>query len=70
MIDGGDRIVVRLTERGRQVGPLMGVEPSGNDFAVSMIHIVRIVDRRIVEHWREADTLGFVQQLEAHRAAS
>jgi hypothetical protein len=31
--------------------------------AIEAIHIVRIVDERVVEHWRHADTLGLLTQI-------
>jgi predicted ester cyclase len=43
----------------------MGLPPSGKSYAVSEIHIFRLRDGRIVEHWREADTMGMMRQLGA-----
>lgn len=65
VIESGDRVVIRATERGRHVGPLMGIEASGKQFSISMIHIFRFERGRIVEHWRESDMLGMLRQLGA-----
>ena len=60
-----DRVVVRLTSRATHAGEFMGRPASGRSYAVPEIHIFRIRDRRVVEHWREADMLGMMRQLGA-----
>ena len=47
----GDLVAVRTTTRGRQVGPVLGVEPSGEPVEIDAVDIVRVEDGRIVEHW-------------------
>lgn len=47
----GDLVAVRTTTSGRQVGPLLGLGPTGELVAVDAMDIVRIEDGRIVEHW-------------------
>jgi predicted ester cyclase len=59
----GDRVVQRVTMSGRHAGALLGVEPSGREFAVQHAHGWRIADGRIVEHWGSRDDLGLLQQL-------
>jgi predicted ester cyclase len=66
----GDLVVSRLTFRGTQRGPLTGagmadIAPTGKATMVSGIHIHRIVDGKIVEHWGLVDSLGLLQQLGA-----
>ena len=39
--------------------------PSGNRFSVEHIHIYRVEDRRLAEHWVVRDDLGMVLQLGA-----
>jgi predicted ester cyclase len=41
----------------------MGMPASGQDYTISEIHILRIADGKVAEHWREADMLGLMQQL-------
>ena len=53
----------RVTMSGRQTGPLMGREATGREFAVRHIHIWRIADDKIVEHWGSRDDLGLLGQL-------
>lgn len=59
----GDRVVQRVTMRGRHVGPLMGAGPTGRTFAVRHVYIWRIAGGRIAEHWGSRDDLGLLAQL-------
>jgi steroid delta-isomerase-like uncharacterized protein len=63
VIAEGDRVVVRLTSHGRHSGEFMGMPASGNEYESSEIHIFKIDDGKVTEHWREADMLGLMQQL-------
>ena len=60
-----DRVAVRLTSQARQVGEFMGMPPSGREYRIEEIHIFRVRDGRIAEHWHEADFLGMMKQLGA-----
>ena len=60
-----DRVAVRLTSHAVQVGPFMGLPPSGRAYTIGEIHIFRIRDGRIAEHWHQADFLGMLRQLGA-----
>jgi len=60
-----DRVAVRVTATGRQVGEFMGMPPSGKSYRIGEIHIFRIADGQIVEHWDQIDTLSMLQQLGA-----
>ena len=61
----GDRVVVRATLRGTHLGDFLGIPPTGNAITVSNIHIVRIADGKIVEHWGHGDDMGMMRQLGA-----
>jgi steroid delta-isomerase-like uncharacterized protein len=70
LIAEGDKVVARMTFRGtHSAGEFMGSPPSGKTFAFSAISIFRIADGKIVEHWGEEDSLGWLQQLGAMPAA-
>jgi predicted ester cyclase len=62
-IGEGDKVVQRATMSGRQIGPLLGHEPSGKEFAVRHVYIWRIADGKIIEHWGTRDELGLLRQL-------
>ncbi|HVO27385.1 MAG TPA: ester cyclase [Candidatus Margulisiibacteriota bacterium] len=44
-------------------GVLVGVEPTERRFEVQHIHLMRIRDGKIVEHWANRDDVGMMQQL-------
>jgi predicted ester cyclase len=59
----GDRVAVRLTASATQTGELMGMAPSGRRYTIGEIHIFRVADGRIVEHWHQYDQPGLRRQL-------
>lgn len=60
-----DRVAVRLTASATQTGEFMGMPPSGRSYEIAEIHIFRLRDGRIVEHWHEANSMGLMRQLGA-----
>lgn len=60
----GDQVVVRATLRGTHLGDFLGIPPTGNSITVSNIHIFRLGDGKIVEHWGHGDDMGMMRQLE------
>jgi steroid delta-isomerase-like uncharacterized protein len=63
MIAEDDRVAVRVTASARQVGEFMGMPPSGRTYEISEIHIFRIRDGKVVEHWHQFDVPGMMKQL-------
>jgi steroid delta-isomerase-like uncharacterized protein len=63
MVASDDRVAVRLTAEGTQQGELMGIPATGNHAAWSEMHIGRIANGAIVEHWGQIDNMGMLQQL-------
>ena len=59
----GDKVVARVTMHGRHVGEFLGRPPSGKEFATKQIHIYRIEDGKVIEHWSVRDDLGQALQL-------
>jgi steroid delta-isomerase-like uncharacterized protein len=59
----GDRVVQLVTMSGRQTGPIMGRPPTGKEFSARQIHIWRVADGRLAEHWGVRDDLGLLTQL-------
>jgi predicted ester cyclase len=64
-----DRVAVRLTTHARHTGTFMGMEPSGNEYSIDEIHIFRIENGQVVEHWHEFDKLALMEQLKPKAAA-
>ncbi len=65
MIAEADRVAVRLTASATQVGPFMGMEPSGRRYTIGEIHIFRVRGNQVVEHWHQFDQTGLLRQLGA-----
>ncbi|MBA2678246.1 MAG: ester cyclase [Ktedonobacteraceae bacterium] len=72
MIATGDKVVCRLTVSGThqgvpeipvEGGMLLAVPPTGKAYMVQQIHIFRIENNKIAEHWAVRDDLGMMQQL-------
>jgi steroid delta-isomerase-like uncharacterized protein len=58
-----DRVVVRVTASATQVGEFMGMPPSGKRYSIGEIHIFRLRDGQLVEHWDQLDAMGMMKQL-------
>ncbi len=63
LIAEGDKIVGRVTLTGTHQGELMGIPATSKKVSFSEIHIVRISNGKVVEHWEVADTMSMMQQL-------
>jgi predicted ester cyclase len=59
----GDRVWMRFTARGTNLGSVMGKPPTGKKVAVDVIDIARFKDGKIMEHWGVPDQLGLMIQL-------
>ena len=62
-IESGDRIVHRLTASGTMKGDFMGMPATGKRATWTEIHIGRVSDGRLTEHWGLVDQLGMLVQL-------
>jgi steroid delta-isomerase-like uncharacterized protein len=62
-IGEGDRVAVRVTASARQVGEFMGMPASGRSYEIGEIHIFRVRDGKVSEHWHQFDTASMMKQL-------
>jgi steroid delta-isomerase-like uncharacterized protein len=60
-----DRVVGRMTVRGTHRGAFLGIPPTGKQVTWTEIHVGRVVDGKLVEHWANADMLSLLQQIGA-----
>jgi predicted ester cyclase len=60
-----DMVVTRLRARATFTGEILGIAPNGKVVEITGISIHRVVDGKLVEHWANADLLGFMQQFGA-----
>jgi len=63
-IESGDRIVHRLTGRGTMKADFMGMRATGKHATWTEIHIGRVANGRLTDHWGLTDQLGTLVQLE------
>ena len=63
IFETGDRIAFRVFVDATQRGPLFGHPTLGRSMRVQQIHICRMADGRIAEHWACRDDLGAMRQL-------
>ena len=65
LIAEGDKVVVRMTQRGTHQGTFSALAATGKQVTVPGIAIFRLCDGQIVEEWLVTDQLGAMQQLGA-----
>ncbi|MBH8552463.1 ester cyclase [Nostocaceae cyanobacterium CENA357] len=63
VIAESDQVVTRGTFSGTHSREFMGIPPTGKQVTFSVIHIDRVMDGKIVEHWGQGDTMELMQQL-------
>ena len=61
----GDLVAGRVTWRGTQAGPFVGVAPTGQFVAFEAYHIARFEGGKVAEWWGTADIFGALAQLGA-----
>lgn len=63
----GDRVAVRVTCTGTQRGPMtftrLAMAPTGKPVKFEQLHILRISEGKIVEHWMCQDSIALFRQL-------
>src|SRR5262245_33751338 len=62
-IADGDKVVTRWMAQGAHQGPFAGIPPTGKRVTVTAIHIHRVTNGKLIEHWEEINLLGLMQQL-------
>jgi nogalonic acid methyl ester cyclase/aklanonic acid methyl ester cyclase len=63
LIASGDRVVARVRFSATQIGELYAQPPTGRRFEAEQVHIWRVADGRLVEHWMFRDDIGAMRQL-------
>ena len=61
----GDKVIERTSAGGTSRGPFNGIPPNGKPVRWTEIHIYRLHDGKIVEHWGEIDLMAILAQLGA-----
>jgi hypothetical protein len=60
-----DRVVLRSLMSGTHAREIFGLPPTNRRFTVQQIHIFRLADGKVAEHWANRDDLGMMRQLGA-----
>jgi steroid delta-isomerase-like uncharacterized protein len=58
-----DSVALRVSWGGTHRGALMDLPPTGKQVQVQELHIFRLVNGQIAEHWINYDQIGMMQQL-------
>jgi predicted ester cyclase len=59
----GDRVAMRVATRGTHTGEFMGRPATGRQFDIESIHIYRIENGQVAEHWAKRDDVGLANQI-------
>lgn len=59
----GDRVAALISSTGTHQRDFVGAPPSGRRFSIQEIHILRIADGRMAEHWGIPDFFAMLEQL-------
>lgn len=60
-----DRVVTRCTTRGTHLGPFAGWMATACRVKLDSVHIFRVHEYQIIEHWGMIDHLGLLRQIGA-----
>jgi steroid delta-isomerase-like uncharacterized protein len=60
-----DRVVARTRFTGTHRGDFFGIPASGCRVEVTGVHVMRIADGKVAEHWGSNDDLGLLRQIGA-----
>ena len=59
----GDVVVNHIRATGTMTGDFMGMKATGKSATWDAIHMVRLQDGKVAEHWAAQDQLGMLQQV-------
>jgi steroid delta-isomerase-like uncharacterized protein len=67
VVADGDRVACRVTLTGTQTGPLefrnIQLPATGREVATEQLHIFRLANGKVAEHWMGRDDIGMFRQL-------
>lgn len=63
LVASGDRVVARVRFAATCTGEVQGVDAAGRRFETDHVHIWRVADGRLAEHWMVRDDLSMLRQL-------
>ena len=63
LIAEGDKVVARTTMSGTHSGDFFRIAPTGRRVSMVGVHVFRIQDGKVAEHWGSNDDLSLMRQL-------
>jgi len=60
-----DKVVARTTMTGTHLGEFFGIPPTGRQVSMTGVHVLRVQEGKIAEHWGSNDDLSLMRQLGA-----
>ena len=63
IIVADNKIITCGKFKAKQLGEFQGLPPTGRQIEIAVMHIDRVENGRIIEHWGQGDALGLMQQL-------
>lgn len=63
LIAEGDKVAALISSTGTHQQDFVGAPPTGKQFAIQELHIVRIAEGRMIEHWGIPDFFAMLEQL-------
>jgi steroid delta-isomerase-like uncharacterized protein len=60
----GQFVVIRYTMKGTHEGPLLGINPTGNEIEITGMDIGRVDDGCLQEAWVQLNTFDLLQQID------
>jgi predicted ester cyclase len=70
LIASGDRVVARVRFCATCTGEVQGIDARGRRVEIDHIHIWRVAEGRLAEHWMVRDDLSMLRQLGAAEAVA
>ena len=58
-----DKVATRWRASGTHRGPFAGIPATGRPVRITAMHLHRVVDGKLTEHWEEIDLLRLMRQL-------
>ncbi|MGL6342600.1 MAG: ester cyclase [Waterburya sp.] len=62
IVEGG-KVVTCGTFTAKHLGEFQGLPPTGKQIKIAIMHIDRLENGKIIEHWGQGDAQGLMQQL-------
>ena len=59
----GDKVATRWRASGTHRGPFAGIPATGRPVTITAMHLHRVADGKLTEHWEEIDLLRLMRQL-------